>query len=103
MNIKQMGRTAEFYLEEAVLSVLMEAHAGGKCIGAAAISRRAGIYRDGGGGGAEIKSMNDAIVTGMLVKLHHAGKVERCPQTPKTGGWRITGQEYALRAAEPVA
>lgn len=98
MDIKQMGRIAEFYLEEAVLAVLVQAHRARKCIGPAEISRRAGIFREPGAGGEEIKSMNDAIVTGILVKLHRSGKVERCQQSANVGGWKVTDEEFDRRA-----
>lgn len=46
MNVirpKQLARMGEFYLEEAVLDVLLEAKHEGQCLGAAEISRRASI------------------------------------------------------------
>ena len=80
----QIGMT---YLEEAVINVLMEADDHNDCLGAAEISRRAGIFRDRG----VVNIMNDAIATGVLVKLHDDGKVARCIQHGSTrGGWELT-------------
>ena len=75
---KQHARIGEFHLEEAVLDVLLDARHEGSCIGAAEISKRAGIYRDRG----TMNTMNDAIVTGLLVKLHEQGRVQKCAQNP---------------------
>lgn len=91
---KQNARLGMFHLEEAVLDVLLEARHEGDCIGAAEISRRAGIYREGGVG---MKGMNDVIVTGVLSKLFGEGKVDRCKQPNRAGGWRLTDVEYATR------
>lgn len=93
---KQLARLGEFYLEEAVCDVLLEARHEGECIGAAEISRRAGIFREGGGGNP-IASMNDAIVTGLLIKLYGAGKVEQCRQPGGRGGWQLTEAEFNRR------
>ena len=80
----QMGMT---YLEQAVVSVLIEAADDDGCLGAAEISRRAGIFRDRG----IVNIMNDAIATGVLVKLHDDGKVVRCIQHGTTrGGWELS-------------
>jgi len=94
---KQLARLGEFHLEEAILDVLLEAAHEGECVGAAEISRRTGIFREGGGGGGNIAAMNDAIVTGMLIKLFNAEKVERCEQAPGRGGWKLTDAEFARR------
>lgn len=94
---KQLARLGEFHLEEAILDVLLEAAHEEECIGAAEISRRAGIFRDGGGGGGNVAAMNDAIATGMLIKLFNAGKVERCQQSPGRGGWKLTEAEFNRR------
>ena len=90
---KQHARMGQFYLEEAVLDVLLEAKHEGDCIGPADISRRAGIFRDRG----EVDIMNDAIATGVLVKLHTEGRVQRCTQPNNRGGWDLTDHEFALR------
>ena len=91
---KQYARMGMFHLEEAVLDVLLEAKLNGKCIGPAEISRRAGIFRERG----IANIMNDAIATGILVKLHDEGRVERCPQTTANrGGWELTAKEFSLR------
>ena len=91
---KQHARMGMFLLEEAVLDVLLEAKHQGDCIGPAEISRRAGIFRDRG----DVNIMNDAIATGVLVKLHSEGRVSRCTQhSANRGGWEMTDQEFALR------
>lgn len=41
--------------------------------------------------------MNDAIVTGLMIKLFEAGKVERCEQAPGRGGWMLTDEEFNRR------
>ena len=68
---KQHARMGHFHLEKAVLDVLLEAKHEGDCLGPAAISRRAGIYRERG----KVDIMHDAIATGILVKLHEEGRV----------------------------
>ena len=91
---KQLSRVGQFYLEEAVLDVLLEAKHEGECIGPAEISRRAGIYRERG----EANMMNDAIVAGLLVKLHSENRVERCTQSrANRGGWELTDNEFNFR------
>ena len=91
---RQLARMGQFYLEEAVLDVLLEAKHEGECIGAAEISRKAGIYRERG----VIDTMNDAIVTGLLVKLHSENRVESCAQShANRGGWELTDNEFAFR------
>ena len=83
-----------FHLEEAVLDVLLEAKHEDQCIGAAEISKRGGIYRDRG----VVNIVNDAIVTGILVKLHEEKRVERCTQHDvNRGGWEMTDLEFELR------
>ena len=90
---KQHARMGTFYLEEAVLDVLLEARYENECIGAAAISKRAGIFRERG----DVNIMNDAIVTGILVKLSDENRVERCLQDNEQGGWRLTNGEFESR------
>lgn len=91
---KQHARIGMFHLEEAVLDVLLEAKHKGDCIGPAEISRKAGIFRDRG----EVNIMNDAIVTGILVKMADEGRVSRCRQAgANRGGWELTNREYAQR------
>lgn len=70
---RQLSRMGTFYLQEAVLDILYEHYPEGYGIGAADISRRAGIYRERG----PSNIMNDAIVTGILNSLHEEGKVQR--------------------------
>lgn len=96
---KQFARMGEFYLEEAVLDVLLEARHKDQCLGAAEISRRGGIFRESGDKSkGEPTSMNDAIATGMLIKLMKAGRVQRCEQDgKKVGGWEMTDEEFQRR------
>ena len=97
---KQHARIGMFHLEEAVLDVLLEAKHEGECIGLSEISRRAGIFRDRGEGiVSESGMINDAIATGVLVKLGIESRVQRCPQT-RAGhqrGWELTDREFNLR------
>lgn len=79
------------------MDVLLEAAHEEECLGAAEISRRAGIFREGGGGGGNVAAMNDAIVTGLMIKLFNANKVERCEQAPNRGGWKLTEAEFNRR------
>ena len=44
-----------------------------------------------------MNTMNDAIVTGLLVKLHSENKVEQCGQENRRGGWRLTDKEFSRR------
>lgn len=90
---KQFSRMGEFYLEEAILDVLLEARHEHQCLGPAAISKRAGIFRERG----KESIMNDAIVIGMLVKLYEHGKVHRCKQESGQGGWELTKVEFESR------
>lgn len=90
---KQHARMGMFYLEEAVLDVLLEAKHEEECLGPAEISKRAGIFRDRG----SVNIMNDAIVHGVLVKLSDEGRVERCKQPTGRGGWELTEREFAER------
>ncbi len=83
----------EFYLEEAVLDVLLEARHEEECLGPARISEQAGIYRDRG----TANVMNDAIVTGLLVKLNSSGRVVRCKQENNKGGWKLSDAEFYAR------
>lgn len=91
---KQHARMGMFLLEEAVLDTLLEARQEDECIGAAAISVRAGIFRERG----SVNIINDAIVTGVLVKLADEGRVERCKQQGRRrGGWQLADREFEAR------
>ena len=90
---KQMARMGEFYLQEAIMDVLLEASYEDACIGAAEISRRAGVFRERG----KEDIMNDAIATGILVKLLDEKKVQRCKQDNGRGGWELTDDEFQRR------
>ncbi len=90
---KQFSRMGEFYLEEAILDVLLEAKYEGQCLGPAKISRRAGIFRERG----RENIMNDAITMGLLVKLSDQRRVQRCTQPNDKGGWELTDVEFQIR------
>ena len=92
---KQLARIGEFYLEESILDVLLEAKCGSTgCIGAAEISKRTSIHRDRG----KHDIMNDAIVTGLLVKMCDQDRVKRCTQASGRGGWELTDDEFDRRS-----
>ena len=90
---KQHARMGMFHLEEAVLDVLLEAKHEDECLGAAEISKRAGIFRERG----TENIMNDAIATGLLVKLASERRVARCKQENDRGGWELTNTEFTAR------
>lgn len=98
MRPKQMARMGEFHLEEAILDVLLEAWYNQEVLGAAAIGKRAGIFRESG---YAKKAGNDDIVWGMLGKLVKLNKIEKAPQNPndpdKFDGWKLTEQEFDYR------
>ena len=89
---KQFGRLGEFYLHESILDVLLDNQQEKIGLGAAEISRRAGIYRNAGKIG-----MNDAIVSGCLNDLCDQGKVQKAKQESGRGGCRLTNEEYERR------
>jgi len=93
---RQLARLGTYLLEEAVLDVLYEAFKEPGGIGAADISRRAGIYRERG----PSDIMNDAIVHGILNCLHERNKVQRVAQPSGRGGWRLTDAEYEARSEQ---
>ena len=82
-----------FYLEEAVLDVLLDAKYEEQCIGPAEISKRSGIFSHAGGD----SPLRDAIAFGILIKLQSATRVERCTQPNGKGGWKITDKEFQQR------
>ena len=95
---KQLARMGVFYLEEAILDVLLDARHEGDCIGAAEIGKRTGIFRDRGEGIVGEKGiLNDAIVHGVLVKLTVERRVDRCDQPNGRGGWELTDKEFETR------
>ena len=89
---KQLTCIGEFHLQEAVLDVLCDNQPEGWGLGAAEISRRAGIYRE-----SDVIQMNDAIASGLLNQLHEQGRVEQHDQENGRGGWRLTEREYERR------
>ncbi|RKU28967.1 hypothetical protein C6497_07165 [Candidatus Poribacteria bacterium] len=86
---KQFTRIGEFHLEEAVLDVLLEANHEREIIGAAEVSRRAGIFREPG---HSMKGGNDAIAWGILGKLIKENRVIKVDQ-----GFKLTDEEFELR------
>jgi len=100
MRPKQMARQGEFLLEEAILDVLMDnASKDNAYLGPRDISLKAGIFREPGKGvDGNVKSGNDFIVQGMLIKLFIEKKVERGLQAKgKDNGWRLTKSEIKRR------
>lgn len=95
---KQLARMGEFYLEEAVLDILLDARHEDECLGAAAIGKRAGIFREAG---YAKNSGNDDIVWGILGKLVKEGRIQKCAQDPansaRRDGWEMTESEYQAR------
>ena len=91
---KQFARMGEFYLEEAVLDVLLEAKYENECIGPAELSKRTGIFAEAG---HSMKSGNDAIVWGVLGKLAKFKRVRKCTQSNGLGGWELTDSEFNSR------
>lgn len=87
---RKTARLGEFHLEESVISVLYEVYSEKICLDPAEISKRAGIFRERG----EVDIMNDAIVCGILVKLHGEGRVERDKQENGKGGWKLSDKEF---------
>ncbi len=99
-NPKQLARIGEFYLEEAVLNVLLRAQQTRTCLGPSDISKQAGIYR--GSGKKERTSMQGAIAQGMLYKLEEQGRIEQCKQVNGRNGWQLTNTEFEVRSAAEV-
>lgn len=99
MSPKQLSRIGTFYLEEAVLDVLLNARHERDCLGPSEISRHAGIFRDRlerAKDGVMVPA--DGIVWGILGKLLREGRVQRCTQIKRDGGgWELTDQEFGRR------
>ena len=92
-DLMRRGRDGVYNLQEVVLDVLYEHYEEGFGIGAADLSRHAGIYRDRG----PSNILNDAIVHGLLASLQEQRKVERAQQERGRGGWRLTPAEFNRR------
>lgn len=73
---KTLAKEGQDLLKESVLAVLP---ADKSMLGAAEISREAGIYREHGKGG-----LNDGIAQGILNLLYEEGKVDKVE-----GGWKL--------------
>ncbi len=95
---KQLVRWSMFYLEEAILDILLEARHKGECsITAAEIGRRGGgdILR-----GMEGPTGRDWIVWHILKKLETEGRVETNPPQTSRKPWRLTEEEFERRHDE---
>ena len=90
---KQLVRLGMFYLEEAVLDILLEARYKGECIGSAEIGRRGGgdILRGGAG------TSRDWTVWHILKKLETEGRVETNPPRTPRKPWQLTREEFERR------
>ncbi|MBC6407444.1 MAG: HNH endonuclease [Rhodobacteraceae bacterium] len=91
------GHRGVAHLRIAVLEVLYAARKAKQCIGPAEISRRAGIFREGG---YAMKGGNDFIVAGVLNSLVKDTLLDKCHQRNGRGGWRLTDQAFARRDKE---
>ena len=93
---KQLVRLGMFYLEEAILDILLEARYEGECIGQAEIGRRGGgdILR-----GMKEETSRDWIVPHILKKLEAEGRVEPTPPQPPRNQkrWQLTAEEFERR------
>ena len=90
------------HLRVAVLEVLYEAAMNSECLGAAEISRRAGIFREAG---YATKQGNDTICWGVLNSLVKDYLITKCVQRiARTGreiyGWRLTDETFERRNRE---
>ena len=80
-------------LEEAVFDVLFEAVRNGECPGVAESSRRAGLsIGKGDTSKGEPGSMTHSIAWRIVLKLHRAGLIQKCPRSPGRDGYEPTGQ-----------
>lgn len=84
----QRAAQGQQLIESAIIDVLQSRKSAGYGMGAAEISRLAEIFRSSGNGDP-IKGMNDAIVTGFLIKLFNDGKICRKLQKNGLGGWMV--------------
>ena len=98
MNIppleKRHGHRGVAHLRVAVLEVLYAAKKANECLGAAEISRRAGIFREPG---YATKQGNDQIVWGVLNSLVKDGLLTKCQQINQRAGWELTDAAFAQR------
>lgn len=97
MTSKQLGRLGTFYLEEAVLDVLLESRIQGEeYIGANKISRRAGLYPGGLGTSKEnahwlCTSILDRLIDFDRIKAH------KQPGNVNISGYSLSEREYEQR------
>ena len=94
---KRHGYRGVAHLRVAVLEVLYAAYRNDECIGAAEISRRAGIFREPG---HAIKGGNDNIVWGTLNSLAKDKFLEKCEQKNKQSGWKLARKTFEKRNAK---
>ena len=94
------GHRGTAHLRIAVLEVLYAAKKNGDCIGAAEISRRAGIFREPG---YAQKQGNDSIVWGVLNSLVKDNLLDKCRQANGRMGWQLTAAAFQQRDREVAA
>ncbi|MYE89946.1 hypothetical protein F4X33_13225 [Candidatus Poribacteria bacterium] len=84
---KQLARIGVFYIEEAILDLLLEAEMDNRQgLGPTEISKRLGTLLSGG-------NFRDAIVAGFLEKLKNEGLIKN----PQRGHWMLTEMERENR------
>ena len=84
LSPREHARVGEYHLEKAVIGVLFETRSEGKCVGATEIGWRAGIFCEAGPG-----CFGNAIVAGVLCKMHAQGRIRRCKQSSARNGWEL--------------
>lgn len=94
--MSRLSRQGTFYLPEAMLDILFE-HYPERCgLGAADISKSAGICRE-----PRVVHLNEAIVTGCLSELPEQGKVVQKAQKNGSGGCPRKSTQDAAAMPEP--
>ena len=87
LHPKQLARIGIFYLEEAVLDVLLEAKYEQEYLQPAEISRRAGM--------THVLYESGDMAYGVLAKLEGEGRVESSPKPKRR--WQLTDEEFEKR------
>ena len=90
---RELSRSGQDDIREAILDVLYDAHDSNSGIGAAEISQRAGIFR----GLPPEYRLNDGIATNLLYDLKAREKVKRARQSNGRWGWLLSDEEYVNR------
>ena len=94
-EVAQQGMS---FLEEAILQVLYVAWRKHDRIGASEISRRTEIFSDAGDSAeGEPGAFGNAIVSGMLVKLHRCRKIQKRQEGNKRPWYELTDEELLRR------